>query len=897
MQKDHWQKIEETFKQAVALSPTDRRRFVEKTCGDNSEICHEVLALLEADMAEENFLDEPLFILGARLLETEDLFSKESDFAFYRIKKLLGRGGMGTVYLAEDKRLGRLVALKILPGSLGTDHEIVERFRQEARTASKISHPNVAHIYEFGEENKRYFLAMEYIEGITLRELLNRKKISVEDALDFVLQIVEALSATHRRGIIHRDIKPENIIVNENNLIKVLDFGVAKLLDIQTPSGNFISPDTDLVNTAPGMLMGTIGYIAPEQLRNKKADFRVDIWSLGVVFYEILSGQRPFRGETAEAVRNAILKHRPQALFDVGVKSEEVAFLQKVITKTLHKNPDKRYKSASDLASDLKKIKRQYIEKFPVPENQSKNINTKEQTQNPTFLTKSKKFWNRQSLPLKAVFISSLICFLTFGFGLFATYFDPTASIKNRRQTVLVKTKIESLAVLPFDNKTGDRRIDFLSKGLTDDLIRNLGEANLFPVISLTSSQRIKDRKWSHEKIKQNIQIEKLLEGEIVKENENLFIKTRLVDLTDSRTVWEERLNISDGNLLKLRNALTLLLSNKLQDNEHFSKKLIFAEYPTANDEAYRLYLEAKFGRTETTVKEIKRLISFLEKSVALDPNYSLALVALAENYNLLGTFLGQSPEYYQPKAKETLEKAIAIDNSLSEAHTLLGKIKMDYDRDWVGCEREFKRAIEINPNNELAHHWYGEVYLSAMGRLDESIKELEISRRLNPLSSGILTGLAWSYTGKGDYQKAVDLCDEAQRVNPEDNDIFHYKAQALFKLNLFDEAVEQMNEAIKNDDKNTRYYALKAVFMASKGKREEAAKILSQLKNKPVSKYSLAIVENALGNRDRAFELLNEELKTESVDLLSIKIDPLLDGMRNDPRFAELEKKLDLPD
>ena len=289
---------------------------------------------------KQNFLDEHVFSLGAQFFEADEFLLKQSKFANYRIKKLLGRGGMGAVYLAEDVRLERAVALKILPPSLSANAEYVRRFQQEARTASAISHPNVAHIYEFGEDNERHFLAMEYVEGKTLRELLKEKTLDVSGTLDIVLQITEALIATHRRGIIHRDIKPENVIVTESGLVKVLDFGVSKLLDFQTSNRTEISPKTSLVHTTPGMVMGTIGYISPEQLQNKKVDFRADIWSLGVVFYEMLAGRKPFEGKNAEEIGNAILKNQPAPLFFPKDTSREVS-LQNVISKTLHKKADK----------------------------------------------------------------------------------------------------------------------------------------------------------------------------------------------------------------------------------------------------------------------------------------------------------------------------------------------------------------------------------------------------------------------------------------------------------------------------------------------------------------------------------------------------------------------------
>ena len=440
MHQDRWQRIEEIFKQAVAVPLADRQEFVEKTCEGDAELCREILDLLEADTAEENFLDEQVFSLGARFLDANDLLVKESEFAFYRIKKLLGRGGMGAVYLAEDRRLERPVALKILPASLGADIEAVQRFRQEARTASAISHPNVAHIYEFGEENEKYFLAMEYVEGKTLRVLIKEEKIEISRAIDIVLQIAEALAATHQRGIVHRDIKPENVIVTENGLIKVLDFGVAKLLDFQTPDRFSISPKTSLINTTPGMIMGTISYISPEQLQNKKVDFRADIWSVGIVLYEMLAGQKPFEGKTPEKIGKAILSKKPPPLSLSAIGGKEETALKNIIAKTLNKSASKRYQSAGALVNDLKELKQNLELARQMSSGELSSVKflagnsggASEQTQSSTFLTKSQQFWRGQSFLGKTLLVAVLTSLLTFGFGIAAQYFSQKEeNIKN----------------------------------------------------------------------------------------------------------------------------------------------------------------------------------------------------------------------------------------------------------------------------------------------------------------------------------------------------------------------------------------------------------------------------------------------------------------------------------
>ena len=430
MQTDRWQKIEEIFNRAVALSATERAEFVVSACEGDKDLRREVQELLEADAADENPLDEDVLTLALECLEHDDVLPAGAQIAHYRIEKLLGRGGMGAVYLAQDTRLERPVALKFLPAHFAGNRQNIERFRQEARAASAISHPNVAHIYEFGAEGERYFLAMEYIEGKTLRDLLRERAVDAVRSLEIARQIAEALAATHRRGIIHRDIKPENIIITEGGLVKVLDFGVAKLSGRQTPEQKVQQLKISLVDTVPGTIMGTIGYISPEQLEDKKADFRTDIWSLGVVLYEMLAGRKPFEEKNAAAIGKAILKKNPPPVSVSGITDADEAALKNIISRALKKSPAKRYQSAGDLANDLKKLK-QNLEharqsssgEITAGSDFSFDSGTFERrTQNFTFLTKTKQFWNNQSLSRKGLLLAAIIGVLTFCFGFAAQY-------------------------------------------------------------------------------------------------------------------------------------------------------------------------------------------------------------------------------------------------------------------------------------------------------------------------------------------------------------------------------------------------------------------------------------------------------------------------------------------
>lgn len=435
MQKDRWQKIDFIFTQAVALPLGERSAFVEKACAGDADLQREIFDLLAADHAEDNPLDEEISALGLQVIETDELLIRKTAFSFYLIKKLLGRGGMGAVYLAEDLRLGRSVALKVLPSLLSANLEYVRRFRQEARTASVISHPNVAHIYEFGEEAGRHFLAMEFVDGKTLRALLIERQVDLYQAVDVALQIAEALEATHSRGIIHRDIKPENIIITGSGLVKVLDFGVAKLMDLTAADRFSISESASLIDTAPGTVMGTIGYISPEQLMGKAVDFRADIWSLGVVFYEMLTGRKPFDGKTARELGQAILKNDLVPFPLAGPTPKDTARIQKTLTRLLAKNAAERCRSAAALVAELKELKQDldfnqqfFMQKISPDNRPSGDVRVTAATRNPSFFTRD-HLRDLPRLSNKMLALIAAIAVVTFGIGIVARYLgsDETA--------------------------------------------------------------------------------------------------------------------------------------------------------------------------------------------------------------------------------------------------------------------------------------------------------------------------------------------------------------------------------------------------------------------------------------------------------------------------------------
>ncbi len=889
MQENRWQKIEEIFNRAAVLPMAERRTFIEDVCREDEELCREVLLLIENDSTENGFLDESVFNLGAELLENDfPALLGEENFANYKLKKLLGRGGMGAVFLAEDTRLERAVAVKILPPGIAEETEAISRFRQEAKAASAISHPNIAHIYEFGESDGRYFLAMEYVEGKTLRELLKENSVNPSSALEITVQIADALAATHRRGIVHRDVKPENIIVTENGLVKILDFGLAKLNSPPSQNGKVLAS----LETMPGLIIGTTAYMSPEQVRGQPLDTRTDLWSLGVLLFEMLSGERPFTGETPGDIHAAILLKDAPLL---TIRTD----LALIVGKLLKKNPAERYQTAEEFLSDLRPVKMAINEK-----------NFSRKSRMPKIGLSA-----FDNVPVKSGFLSPnnflkfLLPFVLFVGAAFSTvYFSDEISRMFRSDSAVNQTQpqnIDSLVVLPFQTETENEQIDFLSEGLAEDLTRSFGKLNHFRVISFSSARKMREVSDLSE-IKNRTGADAVLRGAVKRENNQIIVSVELLQTNSGEVLWRDSMQTVDSDLLELRNAITVLLSTNLQNYFGGEKKLILSEYSTRSEAAYRAYLEGKYRTKRNDAAGTKRAVQSLERAVALDANYTQAYIALAESYNLLGAWFGEKPGFYLPKAKQAVEKAIALEETSPEAHTILAKMEMDYERDWAETERQFLRAVELNPNYALARHWFGEVYLSAMGRFEESIRQLEIAHQLDPLSSGILTGLAWSYIGAKNYEKAVALCEKAIALNPERASGYAYLAMAQMKLGRFDEALANAKRAdeIGEDPKNPKIddgEPLLGVIYALSGNLAEAEKILAELKKEyakgEMTAYYVAVVEGALGRRDRAFELLEKDFAKTSADLLSIRVDPMLDTLRGDARFLTLEKRLKLPD
>ncbi|HVS81531.1 MAG TPA: protein kinase, partial [Pyrinomonadaceae bacterium] len=623
----------------------------------------------------------------------------------YEIRSQLGAGGMGEVYLALDSKLDRKVALKILPAEVAADRNRMSRFVQEAKAASALNHPNIITIYEIEQIDSVNLIATEFIDGETLRERMRNPPMKLADVLDVATQIASALAAAHAAGIAHRDIKPENIMLRRDGIVKVLDFGLAKLTERLPPeSVDMEAPTRAVVNTEPGMVMGTVIYMSPEQARGVDIDARTDIWSLGVVLYEMVAGCLPFVGSTSSEVLASILgdkETQPLARYSREVPAE----LERIVSKALRKNRDERYQTIKDLLLDLQSLKQEL--EFEAKLERS----TPPDVSGGAIVTAS----GGQTISEDPESPSS-----------------QTAELSTRRPRS--RKAINSLAVLPLLNASADPDMEYLSDGITESLINNLSQLPKLRVMARATVFRYKGREVDPQEVGRELSVRAVLTGRVLQRENRLIIKVELVHTTDGSQLWGEQYNRQLADIFaveeEIANEIAEKLRLKLSSRE---QKRMAKRYPE-NTEAYQLYLKGRYYWNKWTAEGTKRGIEYFQQAIAVDPSYALAYAGLADCYSsMTGQGLGLSPVEAFQRARAAAVKALTLDDTLAEAHTSLGLIKLNHDWDWSGAEREFKRAIELNPNYPTPYHWYSH-YLIVMDLIEESLIMSERGLELDPL-------------------------------------------------------------------------------------------------------------------------------------------------------------------
>jgi len=599
----------------------------------------------------------------------------------YRIIEEIGRGGMGEVYLAEDTKLKRKIALKFLPHHLTIDKEVKERFEREAKAAASLNHPNIVTIHEIAEENEQIFIVMEYVEGQTLRELIiENLKLKIEDSLDIILQLCSGLSEAHQAGIVHRDIKPENILIDKKGKVKILDFGLAKLKGVSNL-------------TKDSSTLGTIRYMSPEQVRGEEIDHRSDIWSVAVIFYELLTGQVPFTGDYDQAVLYSILNDKPGSIHNG--KDQDKSQLQSVIHKALSKESDKRYQTIEQFHQELKNI-------------------TISDKQNDIGMPSSKISKRTKGILIYSGLTVIILLSLLLGVFDFADDKDP----------------IDSIAVLPLANLSGDPSQEYFSDGMTEAVISELANIKALKVISRTSIMRYKNTDKLLPEIAKELNVEAIVEGSILRAGDKVRITVQLIQAAEDHHLC----------ILLLQREVAKDIVEGIRVSLSEQEKVILDSSRPLNPEAHEAYLRGLYHWNKRSKEDLQKSIDFYEKAIEIDPDYSEAYAGLAQTYSTMVAWSFLSHDEGNPKANIFAEKALELNDNLSSGYVALASA-MEGDWLWKDAEDAYKKAIDISPNYATAHQWYAEL-LSPLGRHEEAIKEMKIARGLDPLSPIIRTHL-----------------------------------------------------------------------------------------------------------------------------------------------------------
>ena len=756
--------------------------------------------------------------------------SPSSRLGPYEILAPLGAGGMGEVYRAKDTRLGREVAVKVLPEHLARNPEALARFEREAKAVAALSHPNILALYDVGADQGIHYAVTELLEGETLRARLGRSPLPWRRAVDTGIALADGLSAAHSKAIVHRDLKPENIFLTSDGRTKILDFGLARW----TPPVS----DAAATETEPGTVMGTLGYMSPEQVRGAPTDARTDIFSLGCVLYEMAAGRRAFASGSAADTMSAILNSDPPSLSDVPAE------LDQLVSHCLEKNLAQRFQSAGDLAFALRSVGTPRIGSRLRP-----------------------ALWIAAAL---AVLVAAVSLYWLVG----------------------RKEAVEALAVLPFVNVGGDPNTEYLSDGITENLINDLSRLPRLRVSARSVVFRYKGREADPQKAGRDLGVGVVLTGRVVQRGENLNIQADLMKVADASQLWGRQYERKFSDLIAVQEEIAREVSEKLR------LRPVQAKRYTENTEAYQLYLKGRYYWNRGTGETVKRAVEHFQQAIDKDPNYALAWSGLAESYAVYDTYRVLPAQEAMPRAKEAARKAIDLDETLAEPHAALGYVKTYYDWDWPGAEKELKRALELNPLYATAHNWYS-LYLESVGRPEEAVAASRRAQEIEPLSLIIMSVVGRHLVAARRYDQAIEQLRKVLDLDPNFGRAHWFLGLAYEQKAMYPEAIATFRKGLSLTGGEATILGSLGHAYGVSGNRAEAQKALAELleqsKTRYVAPLDMGFVYLGLGDRDKALEWFEKGYEDHSSYIPAAAVDPRLDSIRGEPRFQNLLRRMGL--
>jgi len=816
MLTDRWREIETLYNSACERKPEERRAYLESACGGDESLRLEVESLLAHEELAANFLETHESTTPGNAVEASVPAGEQ--IGPYLVLEFLQKGGMGEVYKARDMRLDRTVAIKFLPRALAADPTAVERFQREVRAASSLNHPRICTVHDVGEFHGRPFLVMEFLEGQSLRDRIAGGPLPIAELMDLAVQICDALKAAHAKGIVHRDIKPGNIFITAGGQIKILDFGLAKRsgearalaeATVSAPDEQTAATATRITITRPGSIAGTLAYLSPEQARSEEVDSRTDIYSLGVVLYQMATGRPTFRAETSEELIGAILHQTP---IKPSVLNPPVpASLERIILKALEKEPTARYQTVADLLADLEEI-----------------------------------------------------------------------------------TAGRSLAVLPFANLSGDPAQEYFADGMTEALLTELGKISALRVISRQSMMRYEGTKKSVPQIARELMVDAVVEGSVLRVGDRVRVSVQLIEAAPEGHLWANSYDREVRDVLTLHGEMARTVAREIRVTLTPEEESRLAGARAVNPAVNEAYFRGRYFLNRRTKENLDRALADFQHAIELDPEFAPAYAALSEVYFSLVMYDFAHSKELLAKSQQASLQALELDDSLSAAHYTLAIHRLA-SWDWLGAEAQARRAIEVNPSNASAHCWYSDL-LVFQGRMTEAKAEIQRAQELNPFSVEIYMAATARLYYERRYDEFIERCQEWVQRDPSlEWNCHHGLGAAYVQMGRHEQAIAELREALKSSTIYAHTATELANALAVAGHREEAMKLLDTVEYVPWKTMGAALVYAGLAEKDEAFRSLEKAIELRAPFVILLKVDPRFDSLRDDPRFQNLLRRMNL--